>query len=403
MRAKRRSRNKGTNPRLPLAEAMKTLDLERLNTLETIDPNPQPPWTRSAFEEIDIDVDRERASEKAAVFWSNPSNAVYCDASACQNQLGAAAVTLDQNQEVLESRQVYIGSSEHWTVQGAELIGIYNAVELIANQRHNGQHITPAERRTVTILCDSKSALQAIASPCNKSGQHIVYAILRVARDLQAQDTSVRLQWIPGHCNDPGNDAADRLAKEAADLNGQHQFQNLVSREKEFIRRGILAEWENEWKASNKGSHLRRIDKELPSIRARRLYDCLPRNRAYLLTQLRTGHSWLATHGKLHRFREDDKCECGAKETVVHVLVDCPRLSALRQKLRKEVGEAFTNVSFMLGGRAQPGQEGKISSSAQHSIVNAVLDFAEASQRFRSRASGGPQNGALRQTGHHRP
>jgi hypothetical protein len=29
------------------------------------------------------------------------------------------------------------------------------------------------------------------------------------------------------------------------------------------------------------------------------------------------------------------------KEAVVHVLADCPRLVALRQKLRKEVGEAF--------------------------------------------------------------
>jgi hypothetical protein len=66
----------------------------------------------------------------------------------------------------------------------------------------------------------------------------------------------------------------------------------------------------------------------------------------------------------------------------VHVLVDCPRLNTLRQKLRKDVGDAFNNVSLMLGGRGQSGQEGKISSSAQDSILNAVLDFAEASQRF---------------------
>ena len=63
------------------------------------------------------------------------------------------------------------------------------------------------------------------------------------------------------------------------------------------------------------------------------MYGSLPRNRAYLLTQLRTGHSWLATHRKLHRLREDEECECGTKETVVHVLVDCPRLMELRQEL----------------------------------------------------------------------
>jgi hypothetical protein len=92
-------------------------------------------------------------------------------------------------------------------------------------------------------------------------------------------------------------------------------------------------------------------------------YGSLPRNRAYLLMQLRTGHSWLASHAKLHRFREDDKFECGARETVVHVLIDCPRLSTLRQKLREEVGEAFNNITLMLGGRDKRGPK-KLDSSA---------------------------------------
>jgi hypothetical protein len=155
-------------------------------------------------------------------------------------------------------------------------------------------------------------------------------------------------------------------------------------------------------KSSEKGGYLRRIDAMLPSIRARRLYDSLPRNRAYLLTQLRTGHSWLASHAKLHRFREDDKCECGAKETVVHVRVDCSRLGNLRQKLRRQVGDAFNNTSLMLGERGQPGQEDRMNSSAQHSTLNAVLDFAEASQRFRSRAQTGAPDGVPRQSGRHR-
>jgi hypothetical protein len=34
----------------------------------------------------------------------------------------------------------------------------------------------------------------------------------------------------------------------------------------------------------------------------------------------------LATHAKLHGFQDDDKCTCGGKETMVHVLVDCPQL-----------------------------------------------------------------------------
>lgn len=47
--------------------------------------------------------------------------------------------------------------------------------------------------------------------------------------------------------------------------------------------------------------------------------------------------------------------ECGAQETVAHVLVDCPRLRLLRQDLRRKVGDAFNGVSRLLRGN----EEGK--------------------------------------------
>ncbi|KAL2009611.1 hypothetical protein VTN00DRAFT_5418 [Thermoascus crustaceus] len=162
---------------------------------------------------------------------------------------------------------------------------------------------------------------------------------------------------MPGHSNNPGNDAADRLAKEAAGPDRQYPFHNLLSRDKGFIRDKTSTESETEWKSLSKGAHLRRLDATLPSVRARRLYSSLPRSRTYLLTQLRTGHSWLATHGKLHRLREDDRCECGAKETVVHVLVDCLKLRDQRRELRRKIEDAFNNTMFMLGGRGQESKE----------------------------------------------
>jgi hypothetical protein len=61
MRAKRRSQNVGSSARFPLAESMKTMDLERLDALETIDPKPLRPWSPPAFAEIRIDLDRDRA------------------------------------------------------------------------------------------------------------------------------------------------------------------------------------------------------------------------------------------------------------------------------------------------------------------------------------------------------
>jgi hypothetical protein len=43
---------------------MKTMHLERLKTLETINPAPLAPWAPSTFTEISIDTDREEAGER---------------------------------------------------------------------------------------------------------------------------------------------------------------------------------------------------------------------------------------------------------------------------------------------------------------------------------------------------
>jgi ribonuclease HI len=330
--------------------------------------------------EIDIEPDREKAKDKAAAIQASSNMVVFSDASGQNNCLGAAAVMLDHNQEVIESRQLSVGSMGSWSVYAAELIGIFYAISLVlkvSSLRPNAP-LTPGQE-PATILCDNMSALQAIRNPRNRSGQRIIHANLQAAAELRSRGIPLRLQWIPGHCDDPGNEAADKLARMAVGPDKMHPFSRLVSQEKAAIRKQILKEWEQEWKISKKGSHLRRIDPNLPATRTRRLYDPLPRNRAYLLTQLRAGHCWLAPYGKLHGHRGDDKCECGATETVIHVILDCLKLKTPRQKLRREIGEAFGDIPAMLGGKGET------------SHVKAVLDFAEASQRFRSRRPRGPQ------------
>jgi hypothetical protein len=147
----------------------------------------------------------------------------------------------------------------------------------------------------------------------------------------------------------------------------------------------IYAQWEQEWKTSTKGAHLRGMDGGLPARYTPKLYGNLPRSRAYLLTQLRTGHNWLATYAKRFGFRDDNLCECGAQETVAHVLTECPRLRDLRVELRRKLGDTQGSVSSLLGG-SNEGEKGKPDIVSRTKTVQAVLDFAEASQRFRSRA-----------------
>jgi hypothetical protein len=55
------------------------------------------------------------------------------------------------------------------------------------------------------------------------------------------------------------------------------------------------------------------------------------------------------------------------------------------------VGDAFRSVSSLLGGSTE-GMKGKPDIVSRARTVKAVLDFAEASHRFQSRASRGQPN-----------
>lgn len=122
------------------------------------------------------------------------------------------------------------------------------------------------------------------------------------------------------------------------------------------------------------------VDSTLPAKYMRKLHRSLSRNRAYLLTQLHTGHCWLTTYAKTFGFRDDNLCACGDRESVIHVLPDCPKLRILRRELRRKVGEAFNSVTGMLGG-CRAGERGNTNNVSRTKTVKAVLDFAEASER----------------------
>jgi hypothetical protein len=92
--------------------------------------------------------------------------------------------------------------------------------------------------------------------------------------------------------------------------------------------------------------------------------------------------------GKKQKKREDDRCECGRSETTKHVLVDCPRLQAARQKLRRKIRPRFNSMALMLGGKPRNirDEEGKKWTITKRNM-EAILEFAEEPQRFNSRVT----------------
>ena len=229
------------------------MDVDRLNELEMIDPRPLPPWRTAAFTEIELEPDREIARERAEAARDRSDIVVYSDASGRKGHLGVAIVALNDNEDVVESQQVQVGSMERWSVHVAELIGIFYAISMVFKLAHQRPVVRNDVHATATILCDSRPALQAIQNVRNRSGQRIVHAILQAAAEVQAGHIALRLQWMPGHCENAGNDAADRRAKEAAQPGKTHPFRPLLTRENAFAREKIYVQWEQEWSEAGRG------------------------------------------------------------------------------------------------------------------------------------------------------
>ncbi|KAK9847082.1 hypothetical protein MYU51_020481 [Penicillium brevicompactum] len=158
------------------------MTLETLNELETIDPRQLPPWRPDPFTEIGIGSDREIATQRAESVQKTSDIVVNSDASGRQDHLGAAAVALDGNLEIIEGQQIQVGSTNRWSVHVAELIGIFYVIGIVFKIAHQRLRLIDGQQ-SVTTLCDSRSALQAVQSARNKSGQRIVHAILQAATE----------------------------------------------------------------------------------------------------------------------------------------------------------------------------------------------------------------------------
>ena len=65
------------------------------------------------------------------------------------------------------------------------------------------------EYRQVVFSTDALSVLEAL----NNGGE----PELKDSLKSLAETHGVAIQWIPAHCGIPGNEAADRLAKQGAD------------------------------------------------------------------------------------------------------------------------------------------------------------------------------------------
>ena len=271
-------------------------------------------------------------------------------------ETGAAAVLYKKGQvEPVKSVQKYIGPAREHNTYEAEAVGGILAMWLIKS--------TPEiSRKTVSFYIDNQSLIHSLHRPKATSGQHLVKNLLSEAKKVNAR---LRIRWISGHTNVPGNEKADELAGEAAegrssrqeDLPPKLRFQIPISASatKQDYHSTLMRKWKTMWTQSPRMTRFsEQIDKDFPFTKYRKLQNGLTREQASVVIQIRCGHIPLNVY--LHRIGKTasqicQKCnngEEGVPETVKHFVFECPAYTEKRRIMENVTGTGQTDLKAIM-------------------------------------------------------
>lgn len=318
---------------------------------ETIRPWVVPPWWDGP--ETWIAKDSEQAIEKHNYITKILSSThqwkhhVYTDGSGYRGHVGAAAVSKNFSTHI--QKLAYLGDAQISTVYAAELKGIDLALTW-------GLDRTWQRCNEIHIWTDNQAAIRAVADPNGcASGQYILCGIVTKVNALSLRGIKVYIRWIPAHVGVPGNERADKAAKEAAtrDHRPLTSLFYLSSCLKQVLRAASKRYWAAAWDFSTVGSVVHRLTPQ-PTKETLKPHGKLTKAQSSIWVQLRTGkialNKYLFDIGRAES-PTCDRCYTRNAQTVRHVLWECPARSLLDIRpafLRRctNLKQALTNAHY---------------------------------------------------------
>ena len=254
---------------------------------------------------------------------------IYTDGSTNDNQEnGGAGVYIES--DGMEIARIIKPAGKYCASYGGEIVALLEAMKWIENSEKECQH-----QLTILIATDSKSLTDAMKHPDWKSSEYWMHETRKVISRISS---CIHLLWIPSHCDTPGNDKADDLAKLGSEMS-----QEGVPITQDIIKAKIKS---RPWTITHARALETFGERRIPRTDVEKTW---PKPVRTLYAQLRSGHCMeLKWYRHFINIEEDDLCEeCSKPETIEHVLLDCSRTDALRQKFWGGKEEEDVNTSLL--------------------------------------------------------
>ena len=252
----------------------------------------------------------------------DPDITIYTDGSKLSHAGAGWAVCKDDH--TLFEESVYLG--EHATVFQGEVVAIDRALRWVNENCPDSTE--------VLVRSDSSSAIKAIFN--HKCSSHVVDSCREAYNEALHNNNKVRIEWVKGHANVTGNELADCLAKQGAEMTATGERVNLevgmprceaVGRIKSYYRKV----WDKRWQEN---VFCRQTRIFIPHVTDRNVYKMIEfrRKSLNLITQVMTGHALVAYHmGKWTPWL-DTTCKLCLEdeESTSHLFFNCPAMAWAR-------------------------------------------------------------------------